>query len=141
LPRRRSSLHPRRLTIAVALAALVVTSGCIHYTPRPLPPEQVVAIFSDRKLDDPRLRAALDATRPARVGEWPRRSWDRADLLVAMLYFNDAISEGRATLRVATAGRRTARERPNPTIAFLAEYANEGNQLTQYARQNGGAPL
>ena len=58
-----------------------------------------------------------------------------------MLYFNDAITEGRAALEVATAGRRTARERPNPTIALLAEYANEGNQLTQFASQNGGAPL
>jgi outer membrane protein, heavy metal efflux system len=118
-----------------------VTAGCIHYSPRPLPPEQVVASFWGRKLDDPRLRAALEAKLPARAGEWPRRSWDRADLLVAMLYFNDAITEGRAALKVETAARRTARERPNPTIALLNEYANEDNQLTQYASQHGGAPL
>ncbi len=97
--------------------------------------------FSDRKLDDRRLRSVLDAKLPARAGEWPRQSWDRADLLVAMLYYNDAIAEGRATLGVVTAGRRTARERPNPTIAFLTEYANEGNQLTEFASQHGGAPL
>src|SRR4029077_1635949 len=120
---------------------LVAMSGCVHYSPRPLPPGRIAVTFSDRKLDDPRLRAALDAKLPARVGKWPRQSWDRADLLVAMLYYNDAIAEGRATLGVVTAGRRTARERPTPTIAFLTEYANEGNQLTQYASQNGGAPL
>jgi cobalt-zinc-cadmium efflux system outer membrane protein len=123
------------------LGILVGVSGCIHYTPRPLPPEQVAATFSDRRLDDPRLRAVLDAKLPARAGEWPRPSWDRADLLVAMLYYNDAISEGRANFAVVAAGRRTARERPNPTIALLTEYANEGDQLTQYASQHGGAPL
>ena len=119
----------------------MLTAGCIHYTPRPLPPEHIVATFSARRLEDPRLRAILDARLPARAAEWPRRSWDRADLLLAMLYFNDAIAEGRAALELATAGRRTARERPNPTVALLAEYANEGNQLTQYASQHGGAPL
>ena len=106
-----------------------------------MPPEQVAATFSERKLDAPKLRAVLDAKLPARVGEWPRCSWDRADLLVAMLYYNDAVAEGRANFAVVIAGRRTARERPNPTIALLTEYANEGNQLTQYASQNGGAPL
>jgi cobalt-zinc-cadmium efflux system outer membrane protein len=106
-----------------------------------LPPEKVAATFAERKLDAPKLRAVLDAKLPARVGEWPRRGWDRADLLVAMLYYNDAVAEGRANFAVVVAGRRTARERPNPTIALLTEYANEGNQLTQYAAQNGGAPL
>jgi outer membrane protein, heavy metal efflux system len=119
----------------------LVLSGCIHYVPRPLPPERVVATFSARGLDDPQLRAALDAKLPARARDWPRPAWDRADLLVAMLYFNDAVAEGRATLGVVSAGRRTARERPNPTIALLTEYANEHNQLTEFASQHGGAPL
>ena len=132
--RRRSS------GFGITLVALAL-AGCIHYTPRPLSSEQAVATFSDRNLDDPRLRTALDAKLPARAGEWPRRKWDRADLLVAMLYYNNFIAEGRATLAVRAAGRRTARERPNPTIALLTEYANEGNQLTEFASQHGGAPL
>jgi outer membrane protein, heavy metal efflux system len=123
------------------VALTVTLAGCIHYTPRPLPPERVVTDFADRRLDDPRLRAALDAKLPARAANWPRSSWDRADLVAAMLYFNDAVAEGRATLGVVTAGRRTARQHPNPTIAILTEYANEGSQLTEYASQHGGAPL
>jgi outer membrane protein, heavy metal efflux system len=106
-----------------------------------LPPEQIATTFSQRRLDDPQLRAALDAGLPARAGQWPREQWDRADLLLAMLYFNDTVREGRANLDVAVAGRRTARERPNPTVALLTEYANEGDQLTEYASQHGGAPL
>jgi outer membrane protein TolC len=102
-----------------------VLSGCVHYVPHPLPPEHIVAGFSDRNLNDPRLRTVLDAQLPSRAGEWPRQKWDRADLLFAMLYFNHAIAEGRAAVKVATAGRRTARERPNPSIALLSEYANQ----------------
>jgi outer membrane protein, heavy metal efflux system len=120
---------------------VAAAAGCVHYSPRPLPPEKVVATFSQRGLDDPELKALLDARLPARAADWPRRSWDRADLLLAMLYFNDAVAEGRASLAVVAAGRRTARERPNPTVALLTEYANEHNQLTQYASEHGGAPL
>jgi outer membrane protein, heavy metal efflux system len=123
------------------VALTITLAGCIHYTPRPLPPERVVTDFAARRLDDPRLRAALDAKLPARTGNWPRSGWDRADLVVAMLYFNDTVAEGRAALSVVTAGRRTARQRPNPTIAILTEYANEGSQLTEFASQHGGAPL
>jgi outer membrane protein TolC len=83
----------------------------------------------------------MDARLPDRAGQWPRKSWDRADLLLAVLYFNDAVTEGRATVELAIAARGTARERPNPTMALLIEYANEGDQLTQYASQHGGAPL
>jgi outer membrane protein, heavy metal efflux system len=123
------------------VAAVVALAGCAHYEPRPLPPEQIETTFSQRRLDDPQLHAVLDARLPARASQWPRRQWDRADLLLALLYFNDTVREGRATLDITVAGRRTARERPNPTVALLTEYANEGDQLTQYASQHGGAPL
>lgn len=113
-------------------------AGCVHYSPRPLPPEQIAAAFSARRLDDPQLRAAVDTRLPDRARDWPRQGWDRADLLLALLYFNDSIREERATFALAAAGRRTARERPNPTVALLTEYAKEGNQ---FAGQGGGAPL
>ena len=50
------------------MALTVALAGCAHYTPRPLPPERVVTDFADRRLDDPRLHAALDAKLPARAG-------------------------------------------------------------------------
>ena len=80
-------------------------------------------------MSDPQLRALLERQLPARA--WPRPQWDRADLLVAMLYFNDGLAAGRASARVATAGTRTAREHPNPTVTLMSEYAN----------QHDGAPL
>jgi outer membrane protein TolC len=128
----------RRLALVVIVA---LAPGCVHYQPRPLSTERIATTFSQRKLDDPGLRAFIDARLPARAGQWPRKSWDRADLLLAVLYFNDAVTEGRATVELAVAARGTARERPNPTVSLLTEYANEGDQLTQYASQQGGAPL
>ena len=109
------------------LAALL--SACVHYTPRPRPPERIAVDFTQRTLSDPQLRALLERQLPARA--WPRPQWDRADLLVAMLYFNDGLAAGRASARVATAGTRTAREHPNPTVTLMSEYAN----------QHDGAPL
>ncbi len=138
--RRPEARHRLAIAAAVLLAAAGIP-GCVHYRPRPLPPEQIVTTFSQRSLDDPGLRAFIDAHLPSRAGQWPRKSWDRADLLLAGLYFNDAVAEGRTSVALAAAGRRTARERPNPTVALLTEYANEGNQLSEFASQRGGAPL
>jgi outer membrane protein TolC len=111
--------------------AAVVLGGCVHYTPHPLPPDRIVASFSERSLADPQLHTLLDNRLPARTAEWPRPQWDRADLLIAMLYFNDAVAQSRGAEHVALAARRTARERPNPTVSILTEYAN----------QHDGSPL
>ena len=105
--------------------------GCVQYSPRPLPPERAVADFGARTLDDPALRADLDKALPERSGQWPRPDWNRADLLIAMLHFNDTVAQGRAAVNVATAGQRTAREYPNPSVTLASEYAN----------QHDGSPL
>ncbi len=119
---------PRIIPLFVLFAAL---ASCVHYSARPRPPERLVADFTARSLEDPGLRSVLDRELPARSSTWPRDKWDRADLLLAMLYFNDSLAQGRATVRAAIAGQRTARERPNPTVTLASEYAN----------QHDGSPL
>jgi outer membrane protein TolC len=91
----------------------------------------VAASFSSRSFGDPELHQVLDKALPARSADWPRQRWDRADLLFAMLYFNDSIAQGRAALEVTTAARRTARQLPNPRVELEGEYAN----------QHDGSPL
>src|SRR5690348_5672396 len=109
--------HAGRHSLALALCLLVAAvGGCVHYSPQPRPPERAVADFQARRLDDPNLRAALDKALPSRTGEWPRKAWNRADLLIAMLHFNDTVAQGRAALEVTEAGQRTAREWPNPSV-------------------------
>ncbi len=113
------------------VALSVCLASCVHYSPKPLPPERAVSDFSARSLEDPGLRADLDKALPARSGEWPRPDWSRADLLIAMLHFNDTVAQGRAAVNVAIAGQRTAREYPNPSVTLASEYAN----------QHDGSPL
>jgi len=103
----------------------------VHYVPQPMLPQTVATKFQARSFQDPGLRTALDHALPGRSSSWPRQSWDRADLLFAMLYFNDAIAQARAAVDAASAARRTARELPNPTVALASEYAN----------QHDGSPL
>ena len=110
---------------------ILVLAGCTHYSPRPKPPEKVAADFISRSFDDAGLHEALNKALPARAADWPRQQWDRADLLFAMLYFNDSVAEGRAAVGVATAGQVTARQLPNPTVQLAGEYAN----------QHDGSPL
>ncbi len=127
---------PGRLTAAAAGAAAVgaavaVLAACVHYAPRPHSPERALAQFTQRTLADPQLRALLERQLPGRAADWPRRQWDRADLWVAMLCFNDELTAARAAARGALAARRTARERPNPSVTLMTEYAN----------QHDGSPL
>jgi outer membrane protein, heavy metal efflux system len=109
----------------------LILASCMHYVPRPKPPEKVAASFVSRSFEDTGLQEALNKALPARSADWPRSQWDRADLLFAMLYFNDSVAEGRAAVDVATAGRVTARQLPNPTVQLNGEYAN----------QHDGSPL
>ena len=111
--------------IGTLVVVAVTLGGCTHYAPRPRPPERLVADFTARTLEDPALRADLDKALPARNTEWPRQSWNRADLLIAMLHFNDTLAQGRATVSVAAAAKTTAREFPNPTVTLASEYANQ----------------
>ncbi len=121
--------RPLRWTL-IALSVLCLAS-CVHYSPKPLPPERAVTDFSARSLEDPALRADLDKALPSRSGEWPRPDWNRAELLIAMLHFNDTVAQGRAAVHVAVAGQTTSREYPNPSVTLASEYAN----------QHDGSPL
>jgi len=80
-------------------------------------------------LSDPQLRARLDRQLPARA--WPRSQWDRADLLVATLYFNDGLAAGRAGARSRAPAPAPRVSNPNPTVTLMSEYAN----------QHDGSPL
>jgi cobalt-zinc-cadmium efflux system outer membrane protein len=126
----RSRAATPRLTCGV-LAASVLLAACVHYSARPRPAERVAADFAQRTLTDAQLHGVLDRQLPARATAWPRTQWDRADLLVAMLYFNDTLAAGRASAQVASAALRTAREHPNPSVSLMGEYAN----------QHDGSPL
>jgi len=95
-----------------------------HYTPHPRPAARIAVDFTQRNLERSAAAAPrLDQQLPARV--WPRiamgpRGSAGCDVCISMT----ASPPGRAGARgVASAGTRTAREHPNPTVTLMSEYA------------------
>ena len=102
---------------------LVITaclSGCVSYHPKELSATNSANQFEARSLADPALRAFLETNRF--TGEWPRKSWDLDTLTLAAFYFHPDLDVARAKWAVATAGRTTAGERPNPTLGVSPAY-------------------
>jgi len=117
------SMHPLALTLTrvfgVALAAIWVT-GCVSYQPRELSAAKTAAGFDARTLADPGLRAFLETNHV--TGAWPREAWDLETLTLAAFYFHPDLDVARARWAVAAAGKKTAGERPNPTLSVTPGY-------------------
>jgi outer membrane protein TolC len=103
----------------LALAAIWVT-GCVSYQPRELSAAKTAAGFDSRTLADPGLRAFLETNHV--TSTWPREAWDLETLTLAAFYFHPDLDVARARWAVATAGRQTAGERPNPTLSVTPGY-------------------
>lgn len=108
---------------AVMVLAGVVAlglAGCVHFKDQPLSAEKSGADFSARTLSDAGLKAYLEANRV--TGEWPRVSWDFNAFTLAAFYYQPSLDVARAKWAVATAGKTTAGERPNPTLSVSPAY-------------------
>ncbi len=108
--------------VLIALAALTTLAGCVSYRPQPVDLTKQAQRLEMRRLGDPGL-----ARYAAQLGRlpWPPAHWNRADLLVAALYYNPSLAIARARLLAAHAGEITAHEYPNPTLGLTLEYAKE----------------
>ncbi|MDE2343457.1 MAG: TolC family protein [Betaproteobacteria bacterium] len=106
----------------IGLAVLTTLAGCASYRPQPVDLTKQAQRLEMRRLDDPGL-----ARYAAQLGRlpWPPPHWNRADLLVAALYYNPSLAVARARLLVANAGEITAHEYPNPTLGLTLEYAKD----------------
>lgn len=107
-----------------ALAAFVLgaLAGCAHYDAQPISPEKTVADLSDRSLNDNGLRRFLAANLGREPAPWPLPQWDLEQLVLAAYYYQPSLDVARAEWRVATAGKTTAGERPNPTLGLSGTY-------------------
>lgn len=112
----------RRVVLPVALASLLLASGCVHFQDQPLSPEQTHADFESRSLRDPDLRAFVETNMQQAVPTWPPAQWDLTNLTLAALYFHPDLDVARAQVAVADAGGKTAAQRPNPILAATPGY-------------------
>ena len=101
---------------------LVVTLfwGCVRYQPKPVSAGRVLEDFEARRLESPELKNHLLTARVA--SEWPPAAWDLKSLTLAALYYHPDLDVARAQWGAALAGRISAGERPNPTVAPLIGY-------------------
>ncbi len=114
---------PPRLFTAASLAfALLVAAGCAHYQAQPLSPDKTAAAQAARSLKDEGLRHFLAQNLGREPAPWPLPQWNLEELALAAYYFQPSLEEARAAWRVATAGKITASQRPNPTLGLSGTY-------------------
>jgi len=109
-------LEPWKLWIA--LSAVLIGTGCVHFESRPISPAQTLADHQARSLAAPDLRAFLARNRKQTPKSGPLVSWGLDDLILVGLFYHPDLDVARARWAVAQAGRRTASERPNPTLSL-----------------------
>ena len=97
------------------LFAAVLGSGCATFHSRPLDPDKTAVDFESRSLTDPGLRTYLSKSI---TGE-PVLNLDTLTLVA--FYYHPDLHVARAQWGVTQAGRRTAGERPNPSLSVAPE--------------------
>jgi cobalt-zinc-cadmium efflux system outer membrane protein len=102
--------------VAVCVIVLLIPAGCTRFEAKPLSLERTAAQFEARTLDDPNLKAFLDANLQRGPATWPLQEWDFEPLTLVAFYYHPSLDVVRAQWAVAQAGVRTAGERPNPTV-------------------------
>ena len=107
-----------------ALLALVINglAGCVHYQARPLSPEKTATALAARSLNDDGLHRFLAENLGRDFEVWPPAAWDFDLLALAAYYYQPNLDVARAEWKVATAGKVTAGERPNPSVSLSGTY-------------------
>lgn len=113
--------HPKP-RFMFALASVCLGAGCAHFESKPLAPERSAAALESRSLDDPELRRFLEKQMGHACPAWPLPAWDFTNLVVAAFFYNPDLDLARASWGVALAARRTAGERPNPTVGVAPAF-------------------
>ena len=109
---------------AALLALLPVVSACVVYQARPLDGADPARSYNERRLDDPKLRVALDS-----VGVHPAaEGWRDDELAEAAWILRPERARLEAELRVAQAARVTAGARDRPGLVSESEYSFSGTR-------------
>lgn len=90
--------------------------GCVRFHGEPVSSEKSGAEFNARTLTDAGLRSFLKTNGVS--GE----VWDFNSLALAAFYYHPSLDVARATWAVASAGKKTAGQRPNPILSVAPGY-------------------
>jgi len=95
-------------------------TGCAHFESKPLSASKNADIFQQRTMEDSGLKEYLETNGVA--GAWPIPTWDLKALTLAAFYYHPDLDVARAKWAAASAGKKTAAERPNPTLNVAPAY-------------------
>ncbi|MBX3023767.1 TolC family protein [bacterium] len=104
---------------AVLAVAVATLTGCAQYHAAPFTAEERAAAFDARTLDDPDLRAFLEAHLDQPL---PLAAWNFTALTLVAVYFHPDLDVARAQWATAEAARITAGEFPNPSISVYPAF-------------------
>ena len=90
-------------------------ASCVAYQARPLSPEKTLEDFESRTLDDEPLAEYLRENLNAAPSS--QAAWGLPELTLAAFFYNPTLDIARARWAVARGGKKTAAERPNPSLA------------------------
>lgn len=106
----------------VPFFAVLAMAGCVHFTPKPLSPEDTAGRFDQRSLGDASLQSYVRTTLHRDFEVWPPVEWDLESLTLAAFYFNPDLEVARSNYDSAAAGMTTAAQRPNPSLSVSPAY-------------------
>jgi len=104
------------------LIPVLLLTGCEHYTPQPLLPEQTASQLSGRRLDDPGLKDFLQKSLGGKLDQWPLPQWNLDQLTLAAFYFHPTLEVARVQWLAAQTGEKTAAARLNPSVSVNPSY-------------------
>ena len=122
-------LHHRLPRLSLAGMALLLGS-CLSYKAKPLNPVHTAADYESRTLNDAGLHAFIN--RHAEKMGVHGGEWNLGRLTLAALYFHPDLELANAERKAAEAGRTTAAERPNPTVALTPGYDTSAHGISPW---------
>jgi outer membrane protein TolC len=105
---------------AFLLGLAAALSSCARFEPRPITVSRNADLFESRTLTDEGLKTYMQSNGLA--ASWPPESWDFKALALAAFYYHPDLDVARARWATAKAARKTAAERPNPSINVAPAY-------------------
>jgi outer membrane protein, heavy metal efflux system len=106
--------------IVVLLGSVLTWTGCARFEPKPLSAQKSSEVWQERRLTDAGLKVYLETNGAAKT--WPMQSWDFNALTLAAFYYHPDLDVARAKWAGTLAGKKTAAERPNPTLSVSPAY-------------------
>ncbi len=110
----------------LAVVTILIASGCVQFRSKPLIAEQTTADYAGRTFNDSGLKDYLADQKATGT------SWTVDRLALAAAYYHPDVALARAEAHEATAGIKTARQRPDPVLTFSPQWTSSQVAFTPW---------